>query len=80
MEKPNYHCKLGSGGNSVKDSRHHKGLLHLQLHLILNGEGRLEYGRRPVAQDHLFVKEEDGVGVLEVSTGKHTHLKGRKRK
>ena len=50
----------------MKDGRHHERLLHLELHLILDGEGGLGDRRGPVAQDHLFVEQEYGVCVLSI--------------
>lgn len=49
----------------MKDGRHQEGLLHLHLDLALDGEGGFGDGGIPVAQDHLFVEQEDGVGFLE---------------
>lgn len=51
----------------MKDGRHQEGLLHLHLDLALDGEGGFGDGGIPVAQDHLFVEQEDGVGFLERS-------------
>lgn len=48
----------------MKDGWHQEGLLHLDLDLALDGEGGFGDGGVPVAQDHLFVEQEDGVGFL----------------
>lgn len=49
----------------MKDGWHQQGLLHLDLNLTLNREGGFGDGWVPVAQDHLFVEQEYGVGFLE---------------
>lgn len=64
-ERHRHQSELCSRGNGVKDGWHQDGLLHLDQNLALNREGGFGDGWVPVAQDHLFVEQEYGVGFLE---------------